>query len=213
MAASRTLTLAALCALTSAYRVVDGPVNVGGATIPVLLDGYDVMGYWGPNGGSAIQGNPSINITVISKDQNQAARAYELHFSSEANKAKFATDPDHYMPQYGGFCAWGVCCERKPNWPWTPTHLGPPAGVDQQSNGWGIRDGKLYFAIWQSYIQKFFQDGAQHVQEGEERWTGWFGSTTEGRLNHGCFATTQGYCTQTPEPLAPEVAGNKTSSA
>ncbi len=34
--------------------------------------------------------------------------SYQFWFISNANKQKFAENSDIYIPQYGGYCAWGL---------------------------------------------------------------------------------------------------------
>ena len=50
-------------------------------------------------------------------------------FSSAANRDQFATDPQRYAPQYGGYCSYAVS-------------QGHTAPIDPEA--WRIVDGKLY---------------------------------------------------------------------
>lgn len=62
----------------------------------VAISGYDPVSYFTD---SPVPGSPAI------------ASAYgdaTYYFASEDNKATFEADPDHYIPQYGGFCAVAV---------------------------------------------------------------------------------------------------------
>ncbi len=59
----------------------------------VALKGHDALTYF--------QDMPQMGAPGI-YHEHQGAR---FHFTSEANKAKFAADPSAYIPQYGGFCS------------------------------------------------------------------------------------------------------------
>ena len=61
-------------------------------------------------------------------------------FASEANRDRFVADPERYLPQYGGYCAYGVAVNDK---------------FTADPTVWKIVDGKLYlthspavFAMW-----------------------------------------------------------------
>ena len=63
----------------------------------VAIQGYDPVAYFESN--KAIEGNKEI-----AAEYNKAI----YWFSSEANKALFLKNPEKYVPQYGGYCAYGV---------------------------------------------------------------------------------------------------------
>lgn len=53
-------------------------------------------------------------------------------FSSESNRQLFLDDPEKYVPQYGGYCAYGLA-------------HGSKSDVDPEV--WDIVDGKLYLMV------------------------------------------------------------------
>jgi len=179
-----------------AYKVLPPGQKIAGE-VPVFLDGYDVMAYWGKDGGSAVKGSSEYALNVSTMDRG-VERAIQLHFSSAANRDTFSGNVTHYMPQYGGWCAWGVCCER----PWTPDRMGPPAGVDADSRGWKVTGDKLYLTIQSQIMDRFLSD-TSNKQTADSRWMGWFSAMDEGRQNHACYNTNKHECV--PAPLAPEV--------
>lgn len=63
----------------------------------VILKGYDAIAYF--RQGKPLKGNPEIASTY---------QGVTYLFASAANKAEFDKDPAKYVPQYGGFCAYGV---------------------------------------------------------------------------------------------------------
>jgi YHS domain-containing protein len=70
------------------------PINLNKQN--VAIEGYDPVSYFT---GYPVVGNPQITSTY-----GEAT----YYFTSEDNKAKFDADPEHYIPQYGGFCAVAV---------------------------------------------------------------------------------------------------------
>lgn len=131
--------------------------------------GHDMVEYFNIDAGSC--GDPAIGLAnysyqLASADQNGDMRVYEFWFSSMVNQQTFASDPWKYVPKYGGFCAWGACCELPPHWPWAADHLGPPAGPDSANCGYEVYEGTLYFTIWQSYMNQFLADAEANIQAG-----------------------------------------------
>jgi len=84
----------------------------------IVLKGYDVVSYF--QDGKATVGTPAF-----AQDWDDA----RYQFSSAHHRAAFAADPDHYMPQFSGFCAAGVSKGKK---------------VVADPTVWKIVDGKLY---------------------------------------------------------------------
>lgn len=68
----------------------------------IALGGFDPMSYW--QGGGPQRGARKHEATL------EGARFW---FASEATKAAFLADPQRYLPQYGGFCAFGVSHGKK----------------------------------------------------------------------------------------------------
>jgi YHS domain-containing protein len=63
----------------------------------VILKGYDAVAYFTQK--KPVKGNPAIKSTY---------QGATYLFSSAANKTAFDKNPAKYVPQYGGFCAYGV---------------------------------------------------------------------------------------------------------
>lgn len=84
----------------------------------VAIGGYDVVSYFS---GAAKQGNK----TYAAKHDGAT-----YYFVSKANRAKFAQSPSMYLPQFDGYCAWGVG-EKQAKFPINPETF-------------DVIDGKLY---------------------------------------------------------------------
>ncbi len=63
------------------------------------INGYDVVAYF--TEGRAVEGKPELVYRYENAD---------WHFSSNETLAAFKADPAKYLPQYGGYCAFG--CSR-----------------------------------------------------------------------------------------------------
>ena len=129
------------------------------ATNGPVLAGIDVVAYRSIEAGStAITGNEAIN---------QSWAGYTWLFSSEANREAFVKTPRYYVPQYGGFCSFGVAHEPQ----WTRKTLGPPVDPDS----WLILDDKLYLfeaCTAELYFELNITDGKTRA---DARWHEWFG--------------------------------------
>lgn len=69
--------------------------------VPVVFDGMDIMEYWNSN--TSVPGDKKFALNITSTDENRINRTYQMFFSSLDNRETFQQDPNHYLPQYGGF--------------------------------------------------------------------------------------------------------------
>ena len=74
------------------------------------------------------------------------------------------------------------------SWPWQPGHQGPPGGYNNEYHGYIIYDNKLWMAIEADVNAGFFAN-ASHIEQGNQRWIGWYGSLTQGELNFACITS------------------------
>ena len=79
----------------------------------------------------------------------------EWRFASVENRDKFVADPQHYAPQYGGYCAWAVS-------------EGSTASADPQR--WKIVDDKLYLNYNADVQKKWELDLAGHIRKANKNW-------------------------------------------
>lgn len=132
-----------------------------------VLAGYDLVAYFSLEAGSdGVRGSEEYMHSLGS-----SPNAYTFYFASDENRALFAADPAAYLPQWGGFCAWGIAEE---DW-WTVDTLGP----DANPNVWEIVNGKLYFFMYNTPKENFLstEDGkglTQHIADGDKKWRAWF---------------------------------------
>ena len=83
-----------------------------------VAEGYDVVAYFNND---AIKGDKKYTTTYD---------GVKYKFASEENLNTFKNNPDAYVPQYGGYCAYAIAVKSK------------KVGINPET--FEIRDGKLY---------------------------------------------------------------------
>ncbi|MDO1501794.1 YHS domain-containing (seleno)protein [Winogradskyella maritima] len=83
-----------------------------------VAEGYDVVSYFE---NKAVEGKKEFSLTHD---------GVKFKFSSKTNLEAFKQNPEQYIPQYGGYCAYAVAVKSK------------KVGIDPET--FEIRDGKLY---------------------------------------------------------------------
>lgn len=121
-----------------------GPVNVSGAS-NTAVSGYDVVAFF--TDAKAVNGSPFITA------EHGGATYF---FASEEHKALFVGNPEKYVPQFGGFCAFGVGAVNK----LLPVDI----------NTWQVRGGKLYLNLNATILQKFNADFAGITAKADQNW-------------------------------------------
>lgn len=109
------------------------------------VDGYDVVAYF--TQGEPVQGDSDWQVEYQGAD---------WYFSSKENLALFKADPEKYVPQYGGYCAWAVSAKND----------FAPADPNQ----WAIVDGKLYLNYDAEVKAWWDDDQAGHIVQADKNW-------------------------------------------
>jgi len=113
------------------------------------------------NAGVALRGDDVVALATGLKVQPGIARhtvernGVAYYFSSEKTMKQFQADPEQYMPQYGGFCAFGVAIGKK---------------LDAAPRYADIVDGKLYVFLNEVAFEKYKADKAGTLAKAEENW-------------------------------------------
>lgn len=117
------------------------------------VSGYDVVAYFslaqnpvGQTQTAPVEGNKSITA-----EHNGATFA----FSTEANRDTFLADPERFVPQYDGHCAYGVAKGGKV--PGNPTL-------------WRILDDKLYLNITKNVVGFWEEDIPGNLVLSTDNW-------------------------------------------
>lgn len=77
------------------------------------------------------------------------------YFSSEANKQAFEKAPSRYLPQFGGFCTFGVSVAKK---------------FDGDPRYAAVENGKLYVFLNEEIFTAFQKDRAGTIAKAETNW-------------------------------------------
>jgi YHS domain-containing protein len=112
----------------------------------VGVSGYDPVAFF--TDAKPVKGNPAISAT------HQGAT---YHFATEEHRKLFQRSPERYLPQYGGYCAYGAS-------------RGALAPV--QISTWQVRDGKLYLNKDPNVRERFDADFAGNVVKADANWPG-----------------------------------------
>ena len=111
----------------------------------VILEGHDAVAYF--TQGKAVKGNPEI------KSIYQGATYL---FASGEGKADFDKDPAKFVPQYGGFCAYGMS-------------LGVPGGTEDP-DAFVVHNSKLYLCGNKNASKEFRADLDGNVEKADRQW-------------------------------------------
>lgn len=110
----------------------------------IAIQGYDPVAFHTEK--QAMKGNPYI----VADHQG-----YKYLFISEENKSLFLTTPDRFVPEFGGYCAFGVS-------------LGVLFPVEIES--WEIIDGKLVLQFNSEIKKKFEEEKQENLIRAKENW-------------------------------------------
>ncbi len=132
-----------LAAFTSAADAA--PVYVGVEGGNVAVSGYDAVIYFDGDG-TPVKGDAAFAVA-----HDNAV----YHFANGANAARFAANPEAFMPRYGGHCAWAM----------SRGYLAPGDPL-----AYAVVDGKLYLNFNQAVKAKWDMDRAGFIAAAEKNW-------------------------------------------
>jgi YHS domain-containing protein len=128
-------------------RVVSAPFAAAApAETRLAIRGYDPVAYF--TDGKPVEGNPQF--------QTVWHRA-TWHFASAAHRDLFISNPNHYAPQYDGYCAMGVSDGE-----------GHKDTVDPQA--WTIVDSKLYLNNSMHWREVWRQHEGENIARADKNW-------------------------------------------
>lgn len=148
---TRTLNLRALAAAFAIMLPAALPATALAATPEIYtppftklaLEGFDPVSYFA---GAPVKGDAKFSTTH---------KGVQYRLSSAQNLARFQADPDAYLPQYGGYCAWAVAGGY--------TAKGDPLA-------WKIVNGKLYLNYDQNVQKRWAADVPGNIAKGDKNW-------------------------------------------
>lgn len=118
--------------------------GITGAGVPLGLHGVDAVAL--STLGAVAEGEATYTVT-------HDGAAY--YFASQESADTFSSDPEQYLPQYGGFCAYAVAFGRKFD--------GDPMFAD-------IVDGKLYLFVNGAVFEKYLADRDNILAKAKKMW-------------------------------------------
>ncbi len=110
----------------------------------LALRGYDPVAYF-------TEGKPVIGTATYTATYNEAT----YRFTTEENLKAFNATPEKYVPQYGGFCAFGVAVGAK---------------FDGDPELWRIEDGTLYLNLNPDMQEQWKKDIPGHITKADTNW-------------------------------------------
>lgn len=123
------------------YNLSTGTTLVG---VPLGVHGFDSVVL--STTGAVARGSAVYTVT-------HDGAAY--YFASQISADTFSTDPERYLPQYGGFCAYAVAIGKKLD--------GDPRFAD-------IVNGKLYLFVNGEIFEKYLANKEQILANAEKTW-------------------------------------------
>lgn len=131
--------IALLLAFTSQTALAE---NTEQATVAV--SGYDVVSYHSEQG--PLRGN---GYFVTKHDGGTYL------FANKQNKERFDSNPEKYVPAYGGYCAYGVSVDKK---------------FYSDPQVWRIVDGKLYLNLDVKIQKTWLKDVPGSIKKADANW-------------------------------------------
>jgi YHS domain-containing protein len=110
----------------------------------LALSGYDPVSYF-------IDGHPEKGSTEYQASYDDAT----YWFKTPEHRATFVADPDHYAPQFQGFCT---------------VTLSRGAKYEADPDAWVIADGKLYVFGSKAAVPVFQAQTASVIEKATDNW-------------------------------------------
>ena len=139
-ATAATLTLATATATLAGTAGVE----LNASSTGLALQGYDPVAYF--TLGEATPGDWTITASY-----NGAT----YRFANESHKDSFQSDPEAFLPEYGGYCAFGAAMGFK---------------FDGDPNYWKIVDGELFLNISQDVQVRWQEDIPGFIEMADSNW-------------------------------------------
>lgn len=139
------LAIAALATTAPALPAhADQPPVHTGVLSNVGVGGYDPVAYF--TDGRPARGNAQFKTTH---------QGVEYRFANAENLARFRGNPNAYLPQFGGYCAWAV--SQGYTAPGNPRH-------------WRIVNGRLYLNYNAEIQRRWEADTTNLITRGDANW-------------------------------------------
>ena len=131
-------------AATLTGQALAAGVELNASSTGLALQGYDPVAYF-------TQNEPIKGDWQITASHNDAT----YRFATEENKAAFEANPEAYLPEYGGYCAFGAAMGFK---------------FDGDPTVWKIVDNQLYLNISTDIQTRWEGDIPGFVEQADANW-------------------------------------------
>ncbi|MCB0356876.1 MAG: YHS domain-containing protein [Bdellovibrionales bacterium] len=138
-----TWSLVVLILLSQSNMALAANLNLGWFS-DVAVDGYDVVSYF--TDGKAVKGNKKYSTNYMNA---------QWLFSSSEHLKEFKKQPQKYLPQYGGYCAYAMA-------------KGEKADIDPKV--FSIVSGKLYLNYNIEIGKKWEIDKGKYIEKADTHW-------------------------------------------
>ena len=118
------------------------PVNKDGSG--VAINGYDPVAYFTQS--KPVKGSASFTHHWMNST---------WWFASAEDRDEFTRTPEKYVPQYGGYCAYGVS-------------QGHAVNIDPEA--WAVIEGKLYLNYSKGVKKTWSEAIPKHIEEANRNW-------------------------------------------
>lgn len=118
--------------------------GLSAAGAPLALHGYDPVAYF--TEGAPVRGSDAIALV-------HGGAAYR--FASEDHLKLFKANTARYVPQFGGYCAFGASVGKK---------------FDGDPRLWTIHNDRLYLNLNPEILATFSKDVAGNISKAEKNW-------------------------------------------
>lgn len=115
------------------------------AGAPLAIHGYDPVSY-------VTEGRARIGSAAFTSTHDGAA----YRFASKANKERFERNPERYVPEYGGYCAYGVAVGAK---------------FDGDPMLFRVVGGKVYLNLNPEIQDRWLKDIPGNIAKADGKWT------------------------------------------
>ena len=136
--------------ILGAFLIISSLVRVNAQKSEVFapdgkaINGYDVVAFFKES--KPVMGSDNLSYTYMD---------VKWLFSSSANMAAFKANPKHFMPQYGGYCAYGTAEGHK-----APT----------KPDTWTVVNDKLYFNYNLKVKDSWMKDQQALIEKADKNW-------------------------------------------
>jgi len=144
MTSLKSLLTSAALTVSLATGALAAGVEINASSTGLALQGYDPVAYF-------TVGEPTPGdwtITTIHEDAT-------YRFATEENRDTFLADPEAYLPQYGGYCAFGAAMGFK---------------FDGDPQQWHIEDGELFLNISSDIQERWLTDVDGFIEQADQNW-------------------------------------------